>query len=110
MSESGQNDHPDGTLNREHPDPAEAKRLAARRRFVKQGAAGSGGAVLTFYHTKGYARGKKLVLSSQLACLSITGTPGKTVKVQDSVVPYVYDAKGKKHKNIVEKQECELIK
>jgi hypothetical protein len=89
--------------------PAEKKRLEARRRFMKSGAAGSGAVVLTVYHTKGYAGSKKVVLSSVEACTSLGGTPGKKpIKVQDSVTPYIFDDKGKKIKNIVEKIDCEL--
>ena len=110
MSDENLQDRSAGASPTEQPDPAEAKRLAVRRRFLKRGAAGSGVAVLTFYHTKGYAgKGKKVILSSTQACLSIGGSPGtKPVKVQDSVVPYVYDAKGHKHKNMVERTECTL--
>jgi len=110
MSDKKVLDEAAGDSPGEQPPPAEAKRLAARRRFLKGGAAGSGAAVLTLYHTKGYAsKGKKVVLSSTQACLSIGGMPGKKpVKVQDSVTPYVFDENGKKKKNIVEKIECEL--
>jgi len=94
----------------EHADPAEVKRLAVRRRFLKRGAAGTGVAVMTFYHTKGYAgKGNKVILSSAQACLSIGGTPGtKPVKVQDSVVPYIFDNDGKKKKNMIERTDCTL--
>jgi len=110
MNEKDLQDGSAGTPPAEQPDPAEAKRLRARRRFMKDGAAGSGAIVLTLYHTKGYAGGgKKVNLSSEQACLSMGGTPGKKpVKVKDSVTPYVFDAQGKKHKNFVEKIECEL--
>ncbi len=109
MSEEKPQNDSDGAAPSQEPSQAEIKRLAARRRFLKQGAAGSGAAVLTVYHTKGYAGGKKVVLSSTQACISIGGTPGKKpIKVQDSVVPYIYDAKGRKIKNIVEKIDCDL--
>jgi hypothetical protein len=110
MSEVKPQNDSDGVTPAGEPSKAEVKRLAARRRFLKRGAAaGSGAVVLTLYHTKGYAGGKKVVLSSAMACMSLGGTPGKKpVKVQDSVVPYVYDAKGNKKKNMVEVTECEL--
>lgn len=112
MSEVKPQNDSDGASPAGEPNQAEVKRLAARRRFLKRGAAaGSGAVVLTLYHTKGYAGGKKVVLSSTVACMSLGGTPStKTVKVQDSVVPYIYDAKGKKIKNIVEKIECNVLK
>ena len=90
-----------GTPPAEHADPAEAKRLEARRRFVKRGAAGSSAVLFTLYHTKGSAgskdKGKKVNLSSAQACESLGGTPGKTKKVKDSVT-------GQK----VDKVQCEL--
>lgn len=97
MSEKDQQDRTAGTPPTEHP--AEAKRLKARRRFMKSGAAGSSAVVLTFYHSRGSAKdkGKKINLSSQEACLSLGGQPGNTVKVVDSVT-------GKK----VDKIECDL--
>ena len=110
MTDKKKQDQASNASPPEKPDPAEAKRLAARRRFIKDGAAaGSGAIVLTLYHRKGYAGGgkKKVNLSSAEACLSIGGTPGKKpVKVKDSITPYVFDAQGKKHKNFVEKIEC----
>ena len=113
MTDKKQQDEAPTAAPPEHHDPVEAKRLAARRRFIKNGAAaGSGAVVLTLYHRKGYAGGgKKVNLSSAEACLSIGGSPGKKpVKVKDSITPYVFDAQGKKHKNFVEKIECELPK
>ena len=100
MSEKDLQDRSPGAPLVEHPDPAEAKRLDARRRFVKNTAAGSSAVVFTLYHTKSFGKdhGKKVVLSSAQACLSIGGTPGKKpIKVKDSVT-------GKK----VEKTECDL--
>jgi hypothetical protein len=98
MDKTDLQDSSPGTPPAEKPNAAEAKRLEARRRFVKRGAAGSSAVVFTLYHTKGSAgKSKKVNLSSAAACLSLGGTPGKTVKVKDSVT-------GKK----VDKIECEL--
>jgi len=102
MSEKDLQDRSTGAPPGEQPDPAEAKRLDARRRFVKNTAAGSSAVLFTLYHTKGSAgskdQGKKVVLSTAQACLSLGGTPGKKpIKVKDSVT-------GKK----VEKTECQL--
>lgn len=113
MSDKDQQDRSAGAQPAEHPDAAEEKRLAARRRFLQKSAAGSGVAVLTLYHTNGYAgrdKGKKMILSSAEACMSLTGSPGKTVKKQDSVTPFIDDPKHPGHQieNKVEKQECVL--
>lgn len=113
MSDKDLQDGSAGSPPAEHTDATEEKRLAARRRFLQKSAAGSGVAVLTLYHTKGYAGrngGKKMILSSAEACRSLTGSPGKTIKKQDSVTPFVPDPKHPGHdmKNVVEKQECVL--
>jgi hypothetical protein len=99
MSEKDLQDRSTGAPPGEQPARAEAKRLDARRRFVKNTAAGSSAVLFTLYHTKGSAgTGKKVVLSSAQACMSLGGTPGKRpIKVKDSVT-------GKK----VEKVECHL--
>ena len=102
MNEKDLQDSSPGTPPAENPNPAEAKRQEARRRFVKRGAAGSSAVLFTLYHTKGSAgskdKGKKVVLSSEQACQSIGGTPGKKpIKVKDSIT-------GKK----VEKIECTI--
>ena len=69
------------------PD-AEAKRRAARRRFIARGtAAGSGFLIVTLYHQRGLAAGKKIFTSSAEMCLSLKGTPGKTEPIPNPENP-----------------------
>ena len=65
---------------------AEAKRIAARRRFLKQTtAAGSGILILTFPHQR--ADATTLVVSSLAVCLSMGGTPVGRLQVRDVANP-----------------------
>ena len=67
---------------------AEAKRRAARRRFVARGAAaGSGLLIVTLYHQRGLAASKKIFTSSAEMCLSLKGTPGKTEQIPNPENP-----------------------
>ena len=69
-------------------DAAEAKRTAARRRFLKQGAAvGPGAFVVTVHHQRAIAGGKKIMASSAATCVSLHGTPGKQTQVHDVTNP-----------------------
>jgi hypothetical protein len=55
--------------------PAEAKRTAARRRFLNLGAAGSGIVIVTLFHQRSAIAGaKKVFVSSALVCASLHGT------------------------------------
>ena len=63
-------------------DAAEAKRVAARRRFLRVGGGGSAALVLTVVHKRSFAGMKKGVIASQ--CTSLQG---------------VADLTGAKHKN-----------
>jgi hypothetical protein len=66
---------------------AEERRAAARRRFLRRGAAS--GAILTFFHQRSYAwQTKTILVSSQNTCMSLGGTPSTNKdgkKVMDSV-------------------------
>ena len=66
---------------------AEAKRTAARRRFLKQGAAaGSGILVVTLHHQRAIAgKSKQIMTSSAATCTSLGGTSKGTKKVVDSL-------------------------
>jgi hypothetical protein len=60
------------------------KRAAARRRFLKRGAAS--GAILTFLHQRSYAwQTKTIYVSSATTCTSMHGTAGAATKMTDSV-------------------------
>jgi hypothetical protein len=64
----------------------EARRAAARRRFLKQGAtAGSGLVIYTIYHNRSFAGTKKIMVSSAEACTSMHGTAGKKKKAVSSI-------------------------
>ncbi len=64
----------------------EARRVAARRRFLKQGAtAGSGLVIYTIYHNRSFAGTKKIMVSSAEACTSMHGTAGKAQKAVSSI-------------------------
>lgn len=52
--------------------PAEAKRLSARRRFMRMGAGGTAGLMVTVVHKRAFA-GKKTTIQS--LCGSLAGTP-----------------------------------
>jgi hypothetical protein len=67
----------------------EAKRRAARRRFLARGTAvGSGLLIVTLYHQRGIAGGsKKIFTSSAEMCLSLKGTPGKTEPIPNPENP-----------------------
>lgn len=60
----------------------EAKRTAARRRFLKQGTAGTGILIVTLHHQRAIAA-KKIMTSGAATCLSAGGTVGKTTTVTD---------------------------
>jgi len=63
---------------------AEAKRVAARRRFLVRGAATGG--ILTILHQRSYAWGTtKIYVSSAATCTSLHGTAGNQVKMLDSI-------------------------
>jgi len=65
---------------------AEAKRVAARRRFLVRGAATGG--ILTILHQRSYATGtgtKLIYVSSAATCTSLHGKPGNNVKMLDSI-------------------------
>ena len=67
---------------------ADAKRLAARRRFLARGAvAGSGFLIVTLYHQRGMAGSKKIFTSTAEMCLSLGGTPGKSEMVPNPENP-----------------------
>jgi len=67
---------------------AEDRRVAARRRFLRQStAAGSGILIYTIPHTRSFAGSKKVIVSSVAACESRGGTEAKKTKVVDSVNP-----------------------
>ena len=79
MSDNDIKDGPESGSSPGPVEPAEAKRLAARRRFLKHGAVGSGVAVVTLYHTRGHAGGVNPVyVSSKAACNSLGGTVTNT--------------------------------
>jgi hypothetical protein len=65
----------------------EERRAAARRRFLRRGAAS--GAILTFFHQRTYAwQTKTILVSSKDTCISLHGTPPNGVKpksVMDSL-------------------------
>ena len=67
------------------PDAVEAKRTAARRRFLKgSAAAGTGIFIVTYHHQRAIAGGgKKIMTSSAATCTSLGGTPGKQTTVKD---------------------------
>jgi len=65
---------------------AEDRRVAARRRFLRQGTAtGSGILIYTIHHNRSFAGTKKVIASSVAACTSRGGTDAKKTKVVDSV-------------------------
>ena len=74
----------DQTGNKPHAElaAAEAKRTAARRRFLKQGTAGTGILIVTLHHQRAIAA-KKIMTSSPGTCLSLHGTVGKQTTVTD---------------------------
>jgi len=106
MAGNDTNLHRDEGASPPKTDPVDAKRAAARRRFLRGGAVASAGLIVTVYHTRGFAGTKTFVLSSAEACMSLTGTTGKQVKKQDSITPFVYDKKGNLVQNKVIKYEC----
>jgi hypothetical protein len=65
--------------------PSEAKRLAARRRFLRGTTAGSGIVIVTLFHRRAAAqeRQRRILASSPEACISMTGhqPTGRTVDV-----------------------------
>lgn len=66
------------------PDAAEAKRTAARRRFLKQGtAAGTGILIVTLHHQRAIAGAKKIMTSSAAVCASLHGTSKGTKSVRN---------------------------
>jgi len=74
---------------------AEDRRTAARRRFLRQGAAaGSGIVIYTIHHNRAFAGTKKVLASSVAACESRGGTDAKKTKVVDSVNPVQKMKKG----------------
>ena len=76
----------DETKNTPHDnaDAAEVKRTAARRRFLKRSAgAGTGIFIVTYYHQRAHAGGKKIMTSSAAVCTSLGGTVGKKTTVID---------------------------
>jgi hypothetical protein len=77
MSDNDFKDRSESGSRTGHLEAAETKRLAARRRFLKKGALGSGVAVVTLYHTRGQA-GSTMFVSSKAACDSLHGTLGQT--------------------------------
>jgi|OpeIllAssembly_1097287.scaffolds.fasta_scaffold2574893_1 hypothetical protein len=85
------NDNPHSNTPPEAATGADAKRLAARRRFLARGtAAGSGFAIVTLYHQRAFAwrfGGRdKVLVSSPETCLSLGGkAKGTSSKVKDSV-------------------------
>ena len=73
---------------------AEERRIAARRRFLCQGAAaGSGVLIYTIPHSRSFGKpkedhgSKKVLVSSPAACASVGGSEAKKKKVVDSVNP-----------------------
>ena len=57
---------------------SEEKRIAARRRFLMRGAAGSGVVIVTLYHQRSALAKKTTVFtSSPEFCLSLQGTPSQ---------------------------------
>jgi len=73
---------------------AEDRRVAARRRFLRQGtAAGSGILIYTIHHNRSFAGSKKVIVSSVAACESRGGTDAKKTKVVDSVNPVIKQKK-----------------
>jgi hypothetical protein len=83
---------PDKDIEAGHPatgeGTAEERRVAARRRFLRQGtAAGSGVLIYTIHHNRSFAGTKKVIASSVAACESRGGTDAKKTKVVDSVNP-----------------------
>src|SRR5512137_1298431 len=83
---------PDKDIGAGHPatgeGTAEERRVAARRRFLRQGtAAGSGVLIYTIHHNRSFAGTKKVIASSVAACESRGGTDAKKTKVVDSVNP-----------------------
>ena len=55
------------------PTPLESKRMAARRRFMRMGAGGAAGLMVTVVHKRAFAGAKKT--SVQSLCGSLQGTP-----------------------------------
>jgi hypothetical protein len=69
-------------------DGAEAKRTAARRRFLKQGTAvGTGILVVTLHHQRAMAGGTTIMTSSAGTCLSLKGTVQGTTQVHNVTNP-----------------------
>jgi hypothetical protein len=66
---------------------AEAKRRAARRKFLARSSAGAGAAIVTLHHERASAwgwnwdGGGKVLVSSDEACRSIGGKPSGTKEV-----------------------------
>ena len=69
-------------------DLAQSKRAAARRRFLKRGAAaGTGILVVTLHHQRAMAGAKKIMASSVGTCLSLGGSSKGTTQVKDANNP-----------------------
>ena len=80
---------------------AEAKRRAARRRFLARGGAGSGLAIVTLYHQRAFATwsvDRTVLVSSPETCASIGGKKGDKKWALSSVTPKKY----------VERYECDV--
>ena len=94
MSENKQDEGIEPGLPALSESAAEERRLAARRRFLRQGAAaGSGVLIYTIHHSRSFGKDpkdggpKKVLVSSPAACASIGGSDAKKKKVVDSVNP-----------------------
>jgi hypothetical protein len=78
------------------PDPvsaADAKRRAARRRFLARGSAGSGMVIVTLYHQRAfgtYTTDRTILASSPEACHSLGGKAGYKKWTESSVTPKKY--------------------
>ena len=72
---------PGPTTSPTETESLEERRAAARRRFLKRGAAS--GAILTFFHQRTYAwQTKTILVSSQATCTSLHGTTPSGAKPQ----------------------------
>lgn len=88
MSDDKQNDGTAPDLPSAVDPAAQERRVAARRRFLRQGAAaGSGIVIYTIHHNRAFAGTKKVFVSSVAACESRGGSQAKKTKAVDSVNP-----------------------
>lgn len=88
--DSKPSDPPAGVPDEGDPSSTEARRMAARRRFLGRSAAvGTGAIVYTIHHARSFAGGGTTTyyLSSPEHCMSLTGNWGTKVKTVDSINP-----------------------